>query len=127
MALKKSFKSGKQYNYASIDQVHYQKKQFVTFYLKVYEKDSSWLPVKEKIIVGEDENGKPVFEEIIKEEPVDKITDMNFTISMSEKNSKKEGESFTMNKISQKDNNIIRSCYKWLKKNVDMFNDWEDC
>ena len=130
MAIKKNYKAGTKYNYAVINQLVYNKESSILANVLLREKDRAWKPkIQDEIPTGKtDKDGNPIMEKIMEtEEEPERITEMNFTIPLMDVETRKPNKLFTLDQISKKDNNLIRSCYTWLKKNVDIFSGWKDC
>lgn len=124
MALKKSYQTGTKYNYANIENVNYIKNQVIDLRIVIYERDGNTLSKKQYNALPEEEKYKYFPDaENYQLEPI-RSTGMQFTIPLQN-----NPEQFSIAYLNKKDNNLIKSCYEWLKTNVDLFNskDWEDC
>jgi hypothetical protein len=126
MALKKNYQSGTKYNYASISNIHYVKDRYLMFDVQLFERDSVVLSQNEYDTLTEDVKYMyiPVGSNYELEWRI--ITNTQHTVSLEKSNI---DNTFTISYLNEINHNMVKSCYDWLKANIDMFNgnEWEDC
>lgn len=122
MAFKKNYKGGSKYNYAIIESIHYNKDSNISVELIIYERDSDILSESQyNILTNEEKLNYIKFLE--KYELIWKRKGNHILVIELLNNSE-----FSLTNLNKVDNNIIKSCYLYIKNNQEIFNsnDWSD-
>ena len=99
MALKKDYSTGTKYLYAKVSTCNYSKHEQINFTIEIYEKDT------------EDEECNTL---------VNPRT--HYLVEHATEN-----DPFSIAALNIENNNIVSTCYDWIKENLELFNGWSDC